>query len=170
MTFINLEHFFNSKKKIIIGLLVCIVLSLIGMSILIQIPRSKLLFRKIVSLISILPMLISISLILYSSFIKPVFSFKYPAIQFIISFLITYASIFLYIFLNRTKIAGLVSLITSFIAFMLTGSIIQTSNVFIFYIHLILNWSISRFILILFIFINYIDLYIYLYKLLLKAV
>jgi len=147
----------DNKKKIIFLSIGLIILTL-GFISLKSMQISDYFIRKVLSATLVLLCGYFIIPTIFISFIKPIFLFKNEIFHFLFSFFFTWTSFVLFIILKRTEFISVISLIFSFIGFIFSGILINEKIRLLLVINIIFNYGFSRFFLMIFFFIVYVNL------------
>jgi hypothetical protein len=142
------EDLLNNRIKKILYIICGIIFFIINFIIILNIPVERIYSRKIISsLFAIISIYFVFPIILYS-FIKPVYEFKNKLIAHMFPIIFGWSAVILYIILDRTFTALIISLILSSISFIFSGLIYSDKKIIIYFN--VINWSINRFIFLLF--------------------
>jgi hypothetical protein len=151
------------RKKVtfvIIGLMIFI----IGCVILLNIPSEYSIIRKFISVFSVILFGWFFVTVVFVSFIKSIYIIKNIFLRILLPFIFSWGSFVLFLLLNRTFVAEILSLILAFIGYIFSGMIPEITNKILKYFYLIFIWTFSRLFVIIFLVYSLIDIIKIIYR------
>lgn len=157
----------NIIKKIlfvIIGLIIFIVECII----LLNVPSEYFNIRKLISTLFTIISCYFLCTVIFLSFFQSIYLIKNIIFRILLPFIFSWGSFVLYLLLNRTFIAAILSLILAFIGYMFSGIIPEIRNKILLYFNLLFIWTFSRLFVIIYLITSLINIIRIIYKIIMK--
>jgi hypothetical protein len=157
----------NTRKKVLF-LIFGLIILIFDCILLFNIPSEYYSTRKLISGILTLGAGYFFIMVIFTSFINPVYIIGNKFIRPLLPFVFTWGGFILYRILNRTFIAAIISSVMVFVGYIFSGILIGVENKILNYLNMIFTWCFSRVFIIVFPVIALIDIIKIIYKMIIR--
>ena len=148
--FLSYADVLENRRKKALFLFIGLISLTIGVIILKFLKIENAAMRKLLSAAVVCMSMYFIAPIVFLSYIKPIYSFKYGIVNVILGFILIWPSFIIFIYFDKAIVLTFVSIVISFFGMMISGMIINTNFMVLIYVNGILNYTFSRIFLILY--------------------